>query len=178
LSIELNVASQGRRDADLLRDRLFCVPFVRSRAGLRWLEGPRCRIAQQFLELSVELAWIDSDGLRCRRPVALTNETSENASGCAAVDGDERCLDGVVQMPKVARVLPGRAVFDELQEMRWDAGAGCDEQPGEDRNKRTGSLVRLRALSLVGYDHRPFQGHPDIIGVYLHRLQEETLASF
>jgi hypothetical protein len=146
------------------------------RPGLCGLQGPRGGIAQQFLELRVELARIDLNGLRRRRPVALTNQTSEHASRCAAVDGDERRLDSVVQTPKVVRVLPGRAVSDELQKVRWDAGTGRDQEPGENNDQRTGCLVRLGPLRLVGHDDRAFQGHPDIIRVELYRLQQETLA--
>jgi hypothetical protein len=114
LVVELSFSTQGSWDPELLSVRLFGVPFIQSRPGLRGVQVPRGRIAQQLLELRVELAWIDSNGLGCRRPVTLPNQTSQHTSGCAAVDWDERRLDGVVQMSKVARVLPGRTVFHEL----------------------------------------------------------------
>jgi len=140
------------------------------------LQGSRGRIPQQFLELRVELARIDSNGLRRRGPVALTNQTSEYASRCAAVDGDERRLDGVVQTAKVVRVLLGRTVSDELQKVRWDAGTRRDKEAGENKDQRTRCLVGVGPLRLVRHDDRAFQGHPDIIRVDLHRLQQETLA--
>ncbi len=135
LIIELGPSAQGSWNADLLCDGLFGVPFFHSRPGLCGLQSPRCGVAQQFLELGVELARIDVDGLGDRGPVALTNKTSEHASGCTAVDGNERRLDGVVQMSKVAGVLPRHVLFDELKQMRWDARARCDEQSSQHRDE-------------------------------------------
>jgi hypothetical protein len=109
-------------------------------------------------------------GLGDRGPVALTNKTSEHASGCTAVDGNERRLDGVVQMPKVAGVLPRHVLFDELKQMRWDARARCNEQSSQDREKTTSCLIGIRPLGLAGQHHGAFQGHSDVICIELHSL--------
>jgi hypothetical protein len=73
-------------------------------------------------------------------------------------------------MPKVARVLPRRVLFDELQQMRWNARARCDEQPSQHRDERTSGLIGIRLLGLIGHHHGAFQGHSDVIRIELHRL--------
>ena len=64
---------------------------------------------------------IDLRDLRRGWPIAFSDEAGEYAARCSTVDRDQRCLDGIMKVTQVARVLPGRGLFDELQEVGRDA---------------------------------------------------------
>jgi hypothetical protein len=127
LNADLRIPSQRARNPNSLRDRFLLLPLVYWQGRLGGLERPRCRITEQLLEVGIELARIDLRNLRARWPIALADETGEHAAGRSPVDWDQRGLDGIVETPQVARVLPGRALLHELQEIGRNAGARSNE---------------------------------------------------
>ena len=83
-----------------------------------------------------------------------------------------------MKMTQVAWVVPGRALFDELQEVGGDAWARGDEQSREDGHKGSRGLIGLSPFRRPGHHDRAFLCHADVVRDELHRLLQEPLTGF
>jgi len=81
-----------------------------------------------------------------------------------------------MKMTQVARVVSGRCLLDELQEVRRNAGTRGDEQSRENRYQGSRRLIGIRPLRRPSDDDRAVQGHADVVRRELHRLLKQTFA--